>query len=134
MSGVSFTTLTIDIPVYLNYLHSKFISGGGTIVRGSVQHISQVIEGGAEIFSGCPPNGLGSSPDAVVVCVGIGARALGGVEDRNVFPVRGQTVLLKAPWVTFGVSLSRIDDVTYIIPRKSGSVRCSFSHYALTKR
>ena len=128
MSGVSFTTVTIDTPVYLNYLHSKFISGGGSIVRGSVQHISQVIEGGAGIFSGHLTGALGSSPDAVVVCAGIGARALGGVEDKNVFPVRGQTALLRAPWVTFGRSMSGLDDETYIIPRKSGEVRCLLVH------
>jgi len=38
----------------------------------------------------------------IIVCVGLGARFLGGVEDKTVYPSRGQTVILHAPWVRFG--------------------------------
>jgi len=79
-----------------------------------VQHLSQVAEGAftAKV-----------APDAVVVCVGIGARSLGGVEDSDVFPIRGQTVLLRAPWIKFGRTQSSLDGLwTYIIPRRSGDV------------
>jgi glycine/D-amino acid oxidase-like deaminating enzyme len=62
-------------------------------------------------------------PAAVIVCAGIGARFLGGVEDTTVYPVRGQTVLLRAPWITFGRTISSIDGTwTYIIPRRNGDV------------
>ena len=80
-----------------------------------MQHLSQVAEGAftAKVV-----------PDAVVVCVGIGARSLGGVEDSDVFPIRGQTVLLRAPWIKFGRTQSSLDGLwTYIIPRRSGDVR-----------
>ncbi len=77
-----------------------------------MQHVSQIAQG-----SFC------QSPDALVVCVGIGARSLGGVEDRAVYPVRGQTVLLRAPWIKFGKTLSSLTgDWTYILPRRSGNV------------
>lgn len=121
--GVSFTTLTIDTPKYLNHLLSKFLSKGGAIVRSKVQHINQVAEGGAGVFT------LGSTQnipkvDAIVACPGIGARFLGGIEDKDVFPSRGQVVILRAPWVKSGWDATHLGDNiwTYIIPRKSGDV------------
>ena len=50
-SGYIFDTYTIDTMPYLNYLLARFLSGGGTIVRGSVQHVNQIVEGGVEAFS-----------------------------------------------------------------------------------
>lgn len=120
VAGISFETVTIDVPIYLNYLMSRFLAGGGSVVRGSVQHIKQVIESGTRLFSGGKPL---SAPDAVVVCAGLGARTLGGVEDKSVYPLRGQTVLLRAPWIKFGKTISSNDGLwTYIIPRRSGDV------------
>jgi hypothetical protein len=122
VGGVSFNTVTIDVPVYLNYLLSRFLASGGSIIRGTVQHLNQVIEGGAGVFS----SGANLPPfvSAVVVCAGLGARALGGVEDKAMYPIRGQTVLLRAPWIKFGRTLgdSEADVWTYIIPRRSGDV------------
>jgi D-amino-acid oxidase len=48
--GVKFTTLTIDTPVFLSWLSSRFLAAGGTLIRGSVQHISQLAEAGARLF------------------------------------------------------------------------------------
>ncbi|TFK41511.1 D-aspartate oxidase [Crucibulum laeve] len=120
VEGVSFDTITVDIPVYLNYLMARFLAGGGSVVRGAVQHINQVIEGGVSLFS----NGKGGAcrPDAIIVCVGLGARTLGGIEDKSVMPIRGQTVLLRAPWVRVGSTLKKDGGWTYIIPRRSGNV------------
>ncbi|KAF9003346.1 hypothetical protein BDQ17DRAFT_1356052 [Cyathus striatus] len=70
------------------------------------------------------PGDPASPPDAVVVSVGLGARFLGGVEDKDVYPIRGQTVLIKAPWVKLGMALYKENDLdfVYIIPRSSGEV------------
>jgi hypothetical protein len=114
----SFTTLTIDTPVYLPYLLSRFLARGGNLIRNSLQHISQVLEGALTPFN----------PDALLVCVGIGARFLGGVEDKDVYPIRGQTVLIRAPWVKFGRTINGKDEVTYIIPRRSGDVSQTVTH------
>lgn len=120
VAGISFETVTIDTPIYLNYLMSRFLAGGGSVIRGSIQHINQVIEGGTRLFSGGKPP---SRPDAVVVCAGLGARTLGGVEDKSVYPLRGQTILLRAPWIKFGKTISSTDGLwTYTIPRRSGDV------------
>jgi len=115
-AGLQFTTVTIDTPNYLSWLYETFTSTGGEYIRASVQHIQQIIDGA---FVPGPP----APPDAIVVCAGIGARTLGGVEDRDVHAIRGQTVLIRAPWVKFGKTASSLDGRwTYVIPRRSGNV------------
>ncbi|KAI0682936.1 D-amino-acid oxidase [Cytidiella melzeri] len=122
-TGISFTTFTIDTPAYCNYLLSRFLGKGGKVVRGTVQHISQIAEGGPQVFTS-PTRASNSSVDAIVVCAGLGARTLGGVEDKDVFPTRGQVVLLRAPWIKFGRTASHAASGlwTYVIPRRCGEV------------
>lgn len=112
----------IDPPVYLNYLLSRFIARGGHIVRGTVQHVSQIVEGGVGIWMNGKPS---TAPDALVICNGLGAKTLGGVDDAQVYPNRGQNVIIHAPWVTDAMSLSSPDPTidTYIFPRRNGDVR-----------
>ncbi|KAF8321060.1 uncharacterized protein EI90DRAFT_3020460 [Cantharellus anzutake] len=53
----------------------------------------------------------------------LGAATIKGIEDPDVYPIRGQTVLVRTPWVRFGRTLSEpgVDGIwTYIIPRRSG--------------
>ncbi|KAI0251943.1 nucleotide-binding domain-containing protein [Lactifluus subvellereus] len=121
MSAVSFSALNINTPAYLPYLLARFLKCGGRIVRTFVQHIVQVLEGGVETFTN---TNSGIQPvDALVICAGLGARTLGGVEDKDMYPVRGQTVLLRAPWVEGGRSLViESGSKTYIIPRRGGTV------------
>ncbi|EJD46855.1 D-amino-acid oxidase [Auricularia subglabra TFB-10046 SS5] len=111
--GVAFTTVTIDIPKYLPYLLARFLGRGGQVIRARVQHIDQVLQGA-----------FGPTPEAIFICAGLGARFLGGVEDKDVFPIRGQVVLIRAPWIKFGRTLSSAVSGlwTYIIPRRSGDV------------
>ncbi|KZS91403.1 FAD-linked reductase, partial [Sistotremastrum niveocremeum HHB9708] len=113
VDGVEFETVTIDVPAYLLYLYTTFLGKGGKVHRASLQHISQIVTGGFGT----------SEPDLIVICAGIGARSLGGVEDKDMFPVRGQTVLIRAPWIKVGVGYApKKGDWTYIIPRRSGDV------------
>ncbi|KZV99843.1 FAD dependent oxidoreductase [Exidia glandulosa HHB12029] len=122
-AGLEFTTVTIDVPTYLAYLLARALALGGRLLRARVMHISQVYSGA---FTPTRP------VDAVIVCTGLGARSLGGVEDLTVFPIRGQTVLIKAPWVDWGVTLSGsgkhkpgeelLEPPVYVIPRASGEV------------
>lgn len=119
--GATFSTVTIDTPRYLHYLAAHFTSSGGHIHRGAVQHISQVVEGS---FSG--DRAVPKPPHAVVVCTGIGTRFLGGVEDKTMYPIRGQTVLVRAPWIKEGRTFASEDGtLAYIIPRRSGDVYIS---------
>jgi D-aspartate oxidase len=121
VSAVSFSTLNINTPAYLPYLLARFLSRGGCIVRASVQHIAQVMEGGVEAFTG--GKSKARPVDALIICVGLGARTLGGLEDKDMYPVRGQTVLLRAPWIEGGRSLVIESGAkTYIVPRPGGTV------------
>ncbi|KZT68364.1 D-amino-acid oxidase [Daedalea quercina L-15889] len=121
-TGCTFSTLTFDAPKYVNYLLARFLSRGGTIVRGKVSHVSQIVEGGVDLFL----RGQASARpvDVIVVCAGLGARTLGGVEDKAMYPVRGQVLLLKAPWIRFGRTASHNENGlwTYVIPRRNGTV------------
>lgn len=73
---------------------------------------------------------LPSPPSVVILCVGLGASSLDGLEDKNpVYPVRGQVLQLEAPWVRNGFtrqegSLSGGEggQRTYVIPRGNGEV------------
>ncbi|KAJ3824834.1 hypothetical protein F5878DRAFT_555410 [Lentinula raphanica] len=125
VQGFACTAITFDIPRYLPYLLGRFTSGGGSIVRGTVGHIQQVLEGGASIFASPHSSRKPTPPDAVILCVGLGARTLGGIEDQDVVPIRGQTVLLRAPWVNVMPTLRDLKDGAnppYVIPRKGGDV------------
>ncbi|KAG8795293.1 hypothetical protein FRC12_016307 [Ceratobasidium sp. 428] len=112
-SGCTFTTVAIDPGVYLPYLVSVFLSKGGSITRTRIIHVSQVAQGSY----------TSSRPDAIIVCAGLGARFLGGVEDKDVYPIRGQTTLLRAPWIKVGCTQSNKNQTwTYAIPRPGGDV------------
>lgn len=110
--------------MYLNYLLSLFLGRGGRVVRTAIQHISQAADG-SFIPKAASDQSSNQVASAVIVCSGLGARSLGGVEDKDVHPIRGQTVLIRAPWVRFGRTLSgshENDMWTYVIPRRSGDV------------
>ncbi|KAJ8509386.1 hypothetical protein ONZ45_g8438 [Pleurotus djamor] len=121
VEGVAFDPLSVDAPRYVNYLMTKFLSSGGQIERAFIQHIDQIIEGGAKVFS-TSKDTPSSEVDAIFVCTGLGARTLGGVEDKAVHPIRGQTVIIHAPWVRSGMALLGNTVGTYIVPRRSGDV------------
>jgi glycine/D-amino acid oxidase-like deaminating enzyme len=116
----SSTATKLDPTVYLPYLHKRFLVAGGKLVHGSIQHITQVVEGGSAVFEGHAP----TPPAAVIVCAGLGARSLGGVEDKTVSAARGQTVILHAPWVHFGATRRKSWDgiFSYVIPRHGGNI------------
>ncbi|KIJ59544.1 hypothetical protein HYDPIDRAFT_177793 [Hydnomerulius pinastri MD-312] len=99
-AGYTFTTFTLNTPVYR------------TTKRMSLQHITQVLEGVDA------PN-----PTVIVACPGVGARFLGGIEDKNVYPIRGRAILLRAPWVKYGRTLSDANGLyVYLILRCTGDV------------
>ena len=55
---------------------------GGTTQHVSLSHLNECIE---------------SDTDVVINCSGVHAETLGGVEDSEVYPVRGQTVIVQLP-------------------------------------
>lgn len=65
----------------------------------------------------------GEKADIVVNCTGLSASTLGGVEDKSLYPVRGQIVLVRNdPGGNYSISGSddSMDETAYVITRGAG--------------
>jgi D-amino-acid oxidase len=100
--GINFTTWTFNCPFFLGNLKKYLESEGVKFQRKKLTHISQA---------------YGSKTNVVFNCSGIGARTLGGVEDKSVYPTRGQVVVIRAPHIQINKMRWGDDYATYIIPR-----------------
>lgn len=113
-SGISFTSICINTAIYLPWLASQCLEQGVKFRRGVVSH---VVEAANLHLSG-------SRAALVVNATGLGARALGGVEDLEVIPARGQiTIVRNEPGVIVGVGPSLegpADESCYIMQRAAG--------------
>jgi len=114
--AVTFTSLTMDPPVYLQKLTFRIEELGGIVHRASLESL-------ADASKFIP------DPAAIINCTGMGSLKLKDVLDTDMYPIRGQVVVLNAPWVKEGRTkqVGKLDSVggverTYIIPRRSGEV------------
>ena len=111
-SATAFTSVCINSPVYLSYLVSRCLAAGVQFRRRVVQHVSQAASL-HHLSAAC----------TVANCSGLGSLALGGVQDNNMYPVRGQIVVVRnSPGVmadTSGTS-DGVDELTYIMERAAG--------------
>lgn len=102
--GISYTTITINAPKHLVYLHNLLKDQYGVhFIRRQVPSIHAAR--------------LSSQTKMVFNCTGNAARTLAGVEDGKCYPTRGQVVLARAPEVTRNVMRHGRDEETYVIPR-----------------
>lgn len=65
----------------------------------------------------------GEKADVIVNCTGLGSRSLGGVEDQDLIPARGQIVVVRNdPGVMAGTSGTddKEDELMYIMQRAAG--------------
>ncbi|KAJ7484471.1 D-amino-acid oxidase [Mycena latifolia] len=126
--GGKFTTICMDVPNYLPYLMERFFQAGGLAFRITVSSLSSLISvKDRPAFEAFPPTSTGSppfsEPAAVINCTGLGALSLGDVLDTDVYPTRGETILIRAPWVDHSMTyFFKNGDYSYIIPRKSGDI------------
>ena len=91
-------------------MQSQLLALGATFIRQHVSHIRQAFT-------------LGNTPpSAVINATGVLASRLGGVEDKNVYPTRGQTILVrnKCSKMYFRSAERLGEEPTYIIPRAFG--------------
>lgn len=112
-SGTSFTSVCINVALYLPWLASQCLKNGATLKRGLVKHILEA----ADLHTS------GKKADLVVNCTGLLASRLGGVEDKNVIPARGQIVLVRnepGKMMTISGTDDGEDEVTYIMQRAAG--------------
>ncbi|RKP36378.1 hypothetical protein BJ085DRAFT_30927 [Dimargaris cristalligena] len=116
--GVTYKKIAINVPVYLQWVYQQCIDAGVKVVRLD-SYYSDV--NGA--FTHEPQH---PTADIVVNCTGLGARTLGGVEDLDVYSVRGQWMLVRAPSVKDSINVTTkpgpVAMMTTIIPRGDGTV------------
>lgn len=95
----AFTTYMLDCRKYLPWLLKRFKENGGKCEMRKVGNLREL-----------------SSYNVVINCTGMGARTLLG--DKSLIPVRGQGVLVRAPWVKhFIINYTDRDEITYVLPR-----------------
>lgn len=96
--------------IYLPYLQSQLLKLGAIFIRRHLLHIREAVA-----LSSTPPV-------AIINATGILASKLGGVEDKAVFPTRGQTILVRneCSKMYFRSAEREGLEPTYIIPRAYG--------------
>ncbi|GLB45203.1 putative FAD dependent oxidoreductase [Lyophyllum shimeji] len=106
-------------PVYLQKLVARFQALGGTVHRAFLDSLASALQ----FLPG------GEEPLAIVNCTGLGSLKLKDVHDTDMYPIRGQVLVLNAPWITEGrtkqvgkLGGAEGGERTYVIPRRSGEV------------
>lgn len=114
--GLSFKSLTINVPIYLVYLLERARTAGCRLLKARLptEHGFGHALGVAAALA--RKDGLGEV-DAFVNATGLGARALVG--DARVYPTRGQTVLVKGEAKAIRTSEGQ-GYINYVLPRKGG--------------
>lgn len=85
-SGVAYDSFTVNGPRYYTHLANALREKGITFIRRRVSALD-------EVYAIFPDVSL------VINASGLGSRSLLGVEDSDVYPARGQTVLIHAPHI-----------------------------------
>ncbi|KAL0077488.1 hypothetical protein J3Q64DRAFT_1767933 [Phycomyces blakesleeanus] len=109
--GFRFVSFTTSVPTYLAWLVRTLESLGGRLERGSFESLQEVME-------------KYKDADTLINCTAMGARDLKDVLDDNMYTLRGQTVLVRAPHVKQQFYRDGDGYFTYIIPRADGNVIC----------
>ncbi|KAI9732174.1 MAG: hypothetical protein M1834_004271 [Cirrosporium novae-zelandiae] len=111
--GTSFTSVCINTAIYLPWLISQGLKNGVTFKRAVFKHISDAANAHTS----------GQKADLIVNCTGLSAAKLGGVEDKNVIPARGQIVVVRnEPGIMCSTSGTDdgSDEACYIMQRAAG--------------
>jgi D-amino-acid oxidase len=112
-SGTSFTSVCINTAIYLPWLVGQCLKNGAVFKRAVFKHISEA----------ALAHHSGKKADLIVNCTGINACRLGGVNDKNVIPARGQIVVVRNdPGIMCSISGcdDGDDEACYIMQRAAG--------------
>ncbi|KAJ6564490.1 FAD dependent oxidoreductase [Mycena capillaripes] len=126
--GLALSTLCIDVPRYLPYLLNRFFAVGGRAFRTTLPSLSALLSEKDRPASTPFPAGSikgppAFDPAAVINCTGLGALSLGDVLDTDLYPTRGEVLIIRAPWIKHDAGYYYKDGhVSYLIPRQSGDV------------
>lgn len=112
-SATSFTSVCINTAIYLPWLVSQCLKNGVIVRRGIAEHVKD-----AALL-----HHSGTKADMVVNCTGLSSLKLGGVQDKAMYPARGQLVVVRNdPGVMTASSGTDdgADEATYIMHRAAG--------------
>ncbi|PLB44206.1 putative D-amino acid oxidase [Aspergillus steynii IBT 23096] len=106
--GVLFSTFMVNTQGYLAWLNTECLKAGIEMRRAWFDDIT-------DLFGDIPA-------DAYFNCTGLGSYSLKGVEDKSLYPTRGQVMLVETPKAPmkqmYFRSPHRVDnDTTYVFPR-----------------
>ncbi|KAJ4472994.1 hypothetical protein J3R30DRAFT_3296645, partial [Lentinula aciculospora] len=104
--GFEYHTVVVNPLIYLQWLKDRLLASGVTFVRKELRHISEVWDTVPQV-------------DVVVNASGVGAKYLGGVEDKQVEESRGQTMLVRTKETTVICQSGHL--YAYSIPRLDGT-------------
>jgi len=102
-SGFGFTSVFIEGGKFLPILYKRFKESGGTIIKREIQSFKE----------------LYNEYDVIINCAGLANRHL--LNDKETFPIRGQIIRVKAPWINEYCIINESDDPnysTYILPNQ----------------
>ncbi|THX52632.1 putative D-amino acid oxidase [Aureobasidium pullulans] len=107
--GYELSTFVVDTQVYLPWLQGEARRQGIEIRRGMFESLD-------ELFTAFP------DANAYFNCTGLGSYSLKGVEDKSIYPTRGQIMLVESPKTLmtrmYFRSPQRVNkDTTYVFPR-----------------
>ncbi|KAG2164668.1 hypothetical protein VTO58DRAFT_103192 [Aureobasidium pullulans] len=111
--GTSFTSVCINTAIYLPWLVSQCLKNGVIFKRGVVKHIADATS----------LHHSGQKADLVVNCTGLFSLFMEGVQDKNMYPARGQIVLVRNDpgyMVTTSGTDDGDDEAVYIMHRAAG--------------
>ena len=95
----SYLTFSMSCTPFLSWQMEQFKNNGGIVIKRKLNNLQEV-DGDYSV---------------IVNCTGLGSKEL--VKDQEMFPVRGQVAVLRAPWVKHIVTAEVGEKYTYIIPR-----------------
>ncbi|KAJ1913552.1 hypothetical protein IWQ60_009160 [Tieghemiomyces parasiticus] len=114
--GITYNKIAINVPVYLSWLQDQTRASGVELIP-TTNYFGHIADAFAH---------AGKTSAVVINCTGLGASRLGGVEDSQVYSIRGQWMLVRAPSAKNSINVThipgKIDLMTTIIPRGDGTV------------
>jgi len=129
VGGVRHRTVCVDVPTHLNYLMKRVREVGIHVIKADVDvsgGLEGVVKDAKRLFLENRNNVKEDDIFALINCAGLGARKFAGeVEAENLFPVRGQTILVKRETLAdrtynefpSSSKTDEEDELVYVIPR-----------------
>lgn len=111
--GISFVSVCINTALYLPWLASQCLKHGVILRRGIASHITDATN----------MHHSGRRADLVINCTGLSSLRLAGVEDKSLYPGRGQIVVVRnVSDIMYAVSGTDDgpDETTYTMNRAAG--------------